>query len=270
MARIRSVHPSLFTDEAWVSCSPLARIFYIGLMTDADDQGLFEWKPLQLKMRLLPGDACIIPELLAELVAVNLIAELESAGKRLGAIRYFRRFQRPKSPTSAFILPAHWRRYVGLDVSISEIDTHERDELPPNPENFIQMEDGGDNKEEGEEDSSSSLMTVKPDFEDFWLAYPRKVGKGAARRSYVRALSKIKVHDGHTVLMLALAMIRPRWTDPKYIPHAATWLNQERWQDEVSEETHGQPTSVKLAAKQANMAASFRGAEAAIARRREP
>jgi hypothetical protein len=55
MARIRSVHPSLFTDEAWVSCSPLARVLYIGLLTDADDQGLFEWKPIQIKMRLLAG-----------------------------------------------------------------------------------------------------------------------------------------------------------------------------------------------------------------------
>src|ERR1700761_2442463 len=122
MARIRSVHPSLFTDEAWVSCSPLARVLYIGLMTDADDQGLFEWKPLQIRMRLLPGDNADVSELLGELAAVNLIASLESGGKKLGAIRYFRKFQRPKKPNSLFVLPPEWASYVGLGEGGAEPD----------------------------------------------------------------------------------------------------------------------------------------------------
>ena len=86
MARIRSVHPSLFTDEAWVSCSPLARLLYIGLWTDADDQGLFEWKPLQIKMRLLPGDSADVAAMRAALdkldttkADADLADELEAA-----------------------------------------------------------------------------------------------------------------------------------------------------------------------------------------------
>ena len=56
MARIRSVHPGLFTDESFMSASPLARIVMIGVWTEADDNGVFEWKPLTLKARLLPAD----------------------------------------------------------------------------------------------------------------------------------------------------------------------------------------------------------------------
>ena len=56
MARIRSVHPGIWTDEAFLSCDPLARLLFIGIWTDADDHGAFEWKPIGLKLKLLPAD----------------------------------------------------------------------------------------------------------------------------------------------------------------------------------------------------------------------
>lgn len=117
MARIRSVHPSLFTDEAWVSCSPLARILYIGLWTDADDQGLFEWKPLQLKMRLLPGDGADASALLNELAAVDLVQAYEIEGKRFGAIKDFRKFQRPQKPNAIHPITEKIGEYVGLSAT---------------------------------------------------------------------------------------------------------------------------------------------------------
>lgn len=117
MARIRSVHPSLFTDEAWVSCSPLARILYIGLWTDADDQGLFEWKPLQLKMRLLPGDGADAAALLNELEGVDLVQPYEVDGKRFGAIRDFRKFQRPQKPNAIHPITEKIGEYVGLSAT---------------------------------------------------------------------------------------------------------------------------------------------------------
>jgi hypothetical protein len=49
MSRIRSIHPGFFADETFVMLSPLARLFWIGLLTEADDQGIFEWKPVTLK-----------------------------------------------------------------------------------------------------------------------------------------------------------------------------------------------------------------------------
>ena len=39
MARIRSVHPGLWTDEAFVSASPMARLFCIGLWGGASKRG---------------------------------------------------------------------------------------------------------------------------------------------------------------------------------------------------------------------------------------
>lgn len=187
MARIRSVHPSLFTDEAWVTCSPLARLLYVGLMTDADDQGLFEWKPLQIKMRLLAGDGADVPSLLAELVAVNLISPLEAGGKKLGAIRYFRKFQRPKKPNAVYVLPPEWAAYVGLGVAGSEPADDEGDpvgnQFPPGGEIPPQMEDGGGRKEE-EVEAIASIVAEEPATPPIRLVIPEPKTADEVRQAF--------------------------------------------------------------------------------------
>ncbi|WP_158914056.1 hypothetical protein [Caulobacter sp. S45] len=160
MARIRSVHPTLFTDEAWVACSAVARLLYIGLWTDADDQGVFEWKPLQIKMRLLAGDDLDAAILLAELLAGGLVARFEAGGRSYGAIKAFRAFQRPKKPNAVHPLPLALRPYVGLtDADLPSPEASPMAELFPHrfgtgSELSPQMEDGGGREGEGEEDSS--------------------------------------------------------------------------------------------------------------------
>ena len=72
-------------------------------------------------------------------------------------------------------------------------------------------------------------------FDEFWTQYPKKVGKGAARTSYKSALKKIK----HTELMAGLAKYDP---DPEFTCNPATWLNQERWNDEPDNRVPGQRT----------------------------
>jgi hypothetical protein len=49
--RIRSLHPEQFTDDQFVSCSPLARLLALGVRNQSDDNGIFEWNPVKLKMR---------------------------------------------------------------------------------------------------------------------------------------------------------------------------------------------------------------------------
>jgi len=53
LARIRSIHDGFFTDENLVSVSVFARLLFLGLGVQADDKGVFEWKPITLKMRML-------------------------------------------------------------------------------------------------------------------------------------------------------------------------------------------------------------------------
>lgn len=98
MARIRSVHPSQWTDEAFATLSPLAHLLAIGLRNEADDGGVFEWRPVQIKMRLLPLYDCDVALLLAELAGNDIVREYEHGGKQYGAIRNFCRYQSPDKP----------------------------------------------------------------------------------------------------------------------------------------------------------------------------
>jgi hypothetical protein len=71
-------------------------------------------------------------------------------------------------------------------------------------------------------------------FDRFWHAYPRKIGKGAARKAW----KKLKPDEALLTQMLA-AIEQQRdsiqWNrdDGQYIPLPSTWLKQERWEDEL-------------------------------------
>ena len=81
MSRIRSVHPGLWTDEQFVSLSAFARLLVIGLWNECDDGGTFEWKPITLKMRLLPADNVDVASLLAEIEDAGIAIRYEIEGK---------------------------------------------------------------------------------------------------------------------------------------------------------------------------------------------
>ncbi|WP_191057790.1 hypothetical protein [Geminicoccus harenae] len=85
-----------------MSCSPFARLLALSLRNHADDFGVFEWKPIQIKMRCLPADNVDVQALLAELEANNQVRRYEVDGKAYGAIRNFCRFQRPEKASRLY------------------------------------------------------------------------------------------------------------------------------------------------------------------------
>lgn len=121
MARIRSIHPGLFTDEAFLALSNAARVLYIGILTEADDHGIFEWKPIRLKMRILPANNCSVEEILGELSGLTgtepPIKQFEVDGKQYGAVRNFGKWQRPKAPQYIFPFPDDIASYVAFSIS---------------------------------------------------------------------------------------------------------------------------------------------------------
>ena len=72
------------------------------------------------------------------------------------------------------------------------------------------------------------------DFDAFWLAYPKRIGKTAAYKAWGKA--KLPALD---VVLLAVEKQKKskQWQadQGQYIPHPATWLNQGRWDDELEE-----------------------------------
>ena len=81
-------------------------------------------------------------------------------------------------------------------------------------------------------------------FERFWKAYPKRVNKGQAWKTWEK-LRKAKELPGVEELCKALSWrrIADDWEkdDGRYIPHPSTWLNAHGWEDEACQEPPDDP-----------------------------
>ena len=69
-------------------------------------------------------------------------------------------------------------------------------------------------------------------FDEFWSLYPRKIAKATARKAWAKLsaeqqLMAAKAIDTHCQYWKA------KETELEFIPYPATWLNNERWEDEL-------------------------------------
>lgn len=94
--------------------------------------------------------------------------------------------------------------------------------------------------------ASRKSMMVPLEFEQFWTAYPRKIGKKAALHAWQKATDK----PGVDVIMQAIESAKKtdQWTkdNGQFIPHPATWLNQGRWADSVTVLSNGHLNQTKI------------------------
>jgi hypothetical protein len=159
MSRIRSIHPGIWTDEAFMSASAHARLLLLGIWTEAWDDGVFEWKALTLKARIFPVDGVDVAALLAELETLQFVCRFQSGGKEYGAIRNFQKYQRPKKPNSSGVLPENLNSWAGSSVPVPN-------QSGTSVEKSQQMEDGGwrmEEKTEAATAASCAAAVEKPD-----------------------------------------------------------------------------------------------------------
>lgn len=83
-------------------------------------------------------------------------------------------------------------------------------------------------------------------FDRFWLAYPKRVGKGAAEKAFAKA--NINGHFEDVLVALERQKLSDQWQkdNGQFIPNPATWLNQKRWEDEVAGGSAASFTPVNL------------------------
>jgi len=72
-------------------------------------------------------------------------------------------------------------------------------------------------------------------FDRFWAIYPRKVGKQNCRHIWNRLKPSAELVEQIVTAVQAYKRTE-QWqgANGKYIPHPSTWLNQARWEDEIS------------------------------------
>ena len=217
MARIRSIHPRIFTDERYAALSMAARVLLPGIWCEAWDDGVIEWRPVRLKMRIFPIDPVDVEALLVELVREKFITMFEADGKEYAAIRNFRKWQRPKKPSHSGVLPLELYDYVGMpkedavpapveDVKVPALfataSAPVDNQFGTGGVNPIQK--GG--REEGRKVLEGSLRSPSPrddapeggGFEKFWDDYPASARSAPdyARRAYAKALGAGATPDG--------------------------------------------------------------------------
>ncbi|KKW00239.1 MAG: hypothetical protein UY34_C0033G0012 [Parcubacteria group bacterium GW2011_GWA2_48_9] len=133
----------------------------------------------------------------------------------VGLLKKFEQFGMTKSGNASQIIIAHWsQRQVKNAFTGYERTKRHRER----------------------EKSKGQIENMQTDsFTEFWTAYPRKTQKQIAFKSWC------KVNPDPELRMKILTAIAqqsksPQWTkdEGQFIPHPATWLNQQRWDDQMT------------------------------------
>lgn len=200
-----------------------AERLYTRLMLVVDDYGRIEAdarllvsKCFPLRSRDIRDDQ--LEKWLSETAAIGLVLLYQAGGKRYLQVQNFGQRVRSasKCPDPLESTPADICEHPPTVAVICEHPHASRVRTNTHTNTATHLEVSDSQKEK---------------FEEFWNVFPRKEAKAAGLRAYLK-----RVRDGptHDAVMAALREQKPRLMqrDPENRPHAATWLNQERWKDE--------------------------------------
>lgn len=93
-------------------------------------------------------------------------------------------------------------------------------------------------------DTSVAEMNLRG-WDEFWRTYPRRTAKGAAERAWAKAIKKAAPE---VIIQAAARFAADPNREATYTPHPATWLNEQRWEDDpLPERTTGTRAEAKTA-----------------------
>ena len=105
------------------------------------------------------------------------------------------------------------------------------------PHNLMSNDNGNDNEKENDNAKEEGVM-AKPKrdssilFDQFWNLYPRKTSKQSASKAF----AKLKDEDQQAAINNISRLYSE--TPVQFVPHAATYLNQGRWEDQAITRTN--------------------------------
>jgi hypothetical protein len=231
--RIRSIKPEFWRSEDISSLVDWNdRFIFIGLWSYVDDNGVGVDRLSLIATDLFADDVERDPSGTFARVSRGL-QNLSEAGR---IVRY-------SVGDKAFLAISNWDKHQRIDkpnkpryplptsenAEIRESVASISGDLPETPAPGT-GEQGNRGTGEEEIPSPQAAKPAEPArFLEFWNTYPRRQGRGEAIKSYARALKKI---DADTLIDAARNYANDPNRDPGFTAMAATWLNQERWQDD--------------------------------------
>lgn len=195
-------------------------VFY-RLIVTADDYGCVDGRPVLLKNELFPTKDTVtrksVEDAIRKLVSAGLLRAYEVNGMPYLLFPTWEKHQRIRNKRRKYPEPTK-KDFLTATRCQMTAGCPPESESNPNPES------------ESESESNPRAGA----FAEFWAAYPRKVGKEAARRAFAKVPK-----EAWPLLVPAInaQKLSRQWQKDggQYIPNPATWLNQGRWEDEAAE-----------------------------------
>ncbi|QAT48563.1 hypothetical protein EQM14_01520 [Caproiciproducens sp. NJN-50] len=249
----RILKESICTSDSIDHLSIEAERLFYRLIVNCDDFGLLDARLPIVKSKCFPLKSSDITDdqlksWLSELEAQNMIFFYENSGHEYLKMSSWERHQQTRAHRSKCPLPNDERSHMKSDDIIgnqmfqkspdTRYTIHDTRNTPIAPTGGEKEGPQGESlpvqTATGAEKFAGRSMTLEDRFNRFWKAYPKKVGKGAAERSF----KKYKPNEVLLVAMLEALKLQRRsdqWQRDggQYIPNPATWLNQKRWEDEA-------------------------------------
>lgn len=241
MPRIRSIKPEFFTSLTIADLTPEQRLTFIGLWTHVDDEGRCVDDARLIKAAVWPLDdrtAADVEKDLGVLSEASLILRYALNQKRYLAVRSWSEHQKINRPTASKLPPPP-------EGPIPDLTCTDEDSRTPHgglTEDSLAERKG---KEQGKEQGTGKGTRPAtpaatrasddpgPDFDEFWRLYPRKAGKSEAAKAWGNAIK----NGADPASLLAALKAHAEYhqaakTEQQFIPHASTWLNQKRYEDD--------------------------------------
>jgi len=245
--RIRSTKPEFWRSERIAALSWDARLVLKGLESYVDDNGVGKDDISLIVTDVFPRDLVASPretvarvsEAISELHSHGFVHRYEANGTRLLFISWWESVQRIDKPGKGrFPRPdgtTEYRESVIGDAPRESVASP-RESVAPG------TEEQGNRGTDTPAPATPSRATSAADdrFDEFWDLYPKKRDKGHAKKAWKTATKKTDPQDIIDGLRRQLPLLTQG--DPKFIPYGATWLNGERWADEMNPAptgTHG-------------------------------
>lgn len=216
MADRRMFSKKIIDTDLFLDMPSTARLLYYDLAMRADDEGFIGSPKAVMRATGASNDDMNV------LIMRNFVIPFDSG---VVVIRHWRIHNYIQSdrfkPTQFTAEKAQLSEENGvvskLDTqciqSVSKVDTQVRLELGKSKVNTI------------------AHPKMSDAFDRFWKAYPRKVGKGDARKAF----DKVKVPVDTLIKAVEAQKASAQWKKDggSFIPYPATWLRQCRWEDEI-------------------------------------
>ena len=214
----RIIKESICDSERINKLTPIEEVTFYRMLVNADDYGCFDAREAVVKSRLFP------------LKDTMKLSEVGKILDRLAETGLITRYTKDGKP---FLCVNKWGEHQRLRVSRHKYPTpEEADSLPQVAASCGEKSLESESESESESEKRKAHMER---FERFWKAYPRKTAKPSALKEF----NRIKPTEELLETMLTAIekqKCSDQWTKDggQYIPYPATWLHNNRWNDELT------------------------------------